>query len=279
MVGSIGVLAVAGLAVTLNWRDIRIVFAQDPIGAGFAACINASLLLWEVVVVGKLVAGSKDAGAHAKNAAATTWAMFLGIWALAWLLPGKELFPAIFLYSWTILIGWVQLLIPFPVFLLLQWIGGAALMGIRWSRIWRGAALNAIGFNAVLGAIAIIQLSGSPDSLGSQAYWFFTIGTGIHLFAIWQIAAGSKYDWVWSGLIGWGCLLTGWFLAHVLQIAPDKNIRPGVSAVGYTIYLGWYGFVPYLPIVAYVVAAIASIGLRRSAGAGPAGTRLTGAGS
>ncbi|MFI5387103.1 MAG: hypothetical protein ACHQ50_13400, partial [Fimbriimonadales bacterium] len=156
-----------------------------------------------------------------------------------------------------------------PVLLLVQWF---ALASLGEDRLvvrdrWRGVAIACVAYSAVLGGWTFV---GPNFATGDEGRWrfftspeitFFNVGVAVHLIAIWQLVARSRFDWVWAGLIGFGCLVSGFIIAGPFRLGANGLDLPHRSEIGFFLYMGWYELAHFLPPIGYALTAIASVPL------------------
>lgn len=180
--------------------------------------------------------------------------------------------------SWFI--AWISpyntrpwLLNPFPFLVLGQWAFSAAHSMRSKQEIWRGIATACLAYTALLGVWTF-----SPNGnagwrpFTTPATAFFTVGVGIHCLAILVTALRGRSAWILSGIVGFGCLISGFILSIGFNgdligfgfNGGEPAPPPFASTVGAVLHLGWFELGAMVPPIAYALVACASVVLFRS---------------
>jgi hypothetical protein len=161
---------------------------------------------------------------------------------------------------------------PLPLLILAQWVFLGPEHETTFDR-WRGIAIGCLGYSALLGTWvfspffaggwSILRWSGDGlPRFENVTMAFFNIGVGIHLIALWQVGVRGRFAWAWTGLVGFGCLISGSVLSLGFNGDVLAESRP-IYQIGWILHMGWFGLGSLLPPICYVLIATASLVLLR----------------
>lgn len=249
-----------------GYDAVRAAFGQNFLDA-FTACLCAAVFLG--LQASAIVALLKDRPGAARwgvNVAITQWLAALAIGTAGLFVPSGGILDQ----DWAMGRGffvfgawfeaWMRLPL-LPLLFLLQW---TCLVRSEPDRkpvaCWRGIGIASMSLCALLGAWVLKTMLVLPLVL------FFGIGTTLHLIAIWQIAVRSRFEWAWSGLVGFGCLISGLVLVNLPPEQPSSGFGPQtpLGLISFVLGFGWFALAPYLPLLAYVLTAVSSVMLLRA---------------
>lgn len=240
-------------------------------GFVFATALVIVSLAVQSMAILRLIRGEEGSEEFAARVAVFHGGVALTILGIASL--GKPMTDWFTTSSWFL--GWVSpydtrewVPNPFPLLVLAQWVFCAFQANRSKLEIWRGIAIGCLSFTALMGVWTFSPAMGQGWSpLKTSVSAFFSVGVGIHCLAILLIALRWRFAWIWTGIVGFGCLISGFMLSlgfngDIIMFGGFGDARPKQSfeiQMGTILHFGWFEIGTMLPPIAYALVAWASV--------------------